>query len=69
VAVLVLALAGLLAERLAVAAGRKRLGFPPELPPVTFGDLVALLGVWMRAFGKAAVAPSRWHRARPEARV
>lgn len=68
-AALVLALAGLLAERLAVAAARRRLGFPAEIPPVTFGDLVALLAVWMRALGKAARAPSRWHRARPEARV
>ncbi len=59
--------AGLVLEGLVVLAGRARLGYPPEVPPVGPGDLAASLLVWLRAAGRAIVSPGAWHRARPAA--
>ena len=54
-------------EWLSVAALRRNIGYPSEVPPVTFSDLLSSLAMWARAAGRALLAPSRWHRARPPA--
>jgi hypothetical protein len=54
-------------EWLSIAALRRGLGYPPEVPAVSFADLGASLSMWTRAAGRALLAPSRWHRARPPA--
>jgi len=59
--------AALVSEALTLGAVRSRIGTPPEVPPVAVADVRAALGVWLRAAAKALRAPSRWHRARPEA--
>jgi hypothetical protein len=59
--------AALVNEAMALGAVRNKIGTPPEIPPVAVADLRAALGVWLRAAAKALRAPSRWHRARPEA--
>jgi hypothetical protein len=59
--------AALVSEAATLGAVRSRIGSPPEVPPVSFADLRAALGVWMSAAGKALRAPSEWHRARPAA--
>jgi hypothetical protein len=62
----VVAKAGLVCEGLFHLAARARIGFPPEVPPVKPADLVAFLGLWAGAAGRALRAPGAWHRARPE---
>ena len=57
----------LVLEWLSIAALRRRLGYPPEVPPVAFTDLAASFSMWARAASRALLAPSRWHRARPPA--
>jgi cellulose synthase/poly-beta-1,6-N-acetylglucosamine synthase-like glycosyltransferase len=52
-------------EWLSLAAIRRRLGYPPEIPPVSFSDIVGSLAMWAGAVCRGATAPSRWHRARP----
>jgi hypothetical protein len=52
-------------EGLSIAAVRRHVGYPPEIPAVTLADLLSSLSVWARAVGRALLAPSRWHRARP----
>jgi cellulose synthase/poly-beta-1,6-N-acetylglucosamine synthase-like glycosyltransferase len=59
--------ATLVFEWLLLAALRRRIGYPAEVPAVTLGDLVSSLSMWARAAGLAFLAPSRWHRARPPA--
>jgi cellulose synthase/poly-beta-1,6-N-acetylglucosamine synthase-like glycosyltransferase len=54
-------------EGLSIAALRRRIGYPPEVPSVTLADLYSSLSMWARAAGLALLAPSRWHRARPPA--
>jgi hypothetical protein len=34
---------------------------------VTLSDLLSSLAMWARAAGRALLAPSHWHRARPPA--
>ncbi|MFI5119446.1 MAG: glycosyltransferase family 2 protein [Thermoanaerobaculia bacterium] len=58
---------GLLFEWLSVVALRARVGYPPEVPAVTLADLLSSLSMWVRAAGRALLAPSQWHRARPPA--
>ncbi len=57
----------LVLEWLSIAALRRRLGYPPEVPPVAFADFAASFSMWTRAAARALLAPSRWHRARPPA--
>ena len=57
----------LLFEWLSLVTLRARIGYPLEVPAVTFADLLSSLSVWARAAGLALLAPSRWHRARPPA--
>ena len=52
---------------LSIAALRRHIGYPPEIPAVTLADLFSSLSMWARAAGRALLAPSRWHRARPPA--
>jgi cellulose synthase/poly-beta-1,6-N-acetylglucosamine synthase-like glycosyltransferase len=52
-------------EGLSITAVRRHVGYPPEIPAVTLADLLSSLSVWARAVGRALLAPSRWHRARP----
>ncbi|HQQ79743.1 MAG TPA: glycosyltransferase family 2 protein, partial [Thermoanaerobaculia bacterium] len=59
--------AALLFEWLSLAAVRHRIGFPAECPPVALADLSDSLLVWAGAVVRGVLAPSRWHRARPEA--
>jgi Glycosyl transferase family group 2 len=54
-------------EGLSVVALRRRIGYPPETPAVTLSDLFSSLSMWASAAGRALLAPSRWHRARPPA--
>jgi hypothetical protein len=54
-------------EWLSLAALRRCIGYPPEVPAVTLTDLLSSLSMWTRAAGRALLAPSRWHRARPPA--
>src|ERR1019366_691460 len=54
-------------EGLSVVALRRHIGTPPEIPAVTLSDLFSSLAMWARAAGRALLAPSRWHRARPPA--
>jgi hypothetical protein len=54
-------------EWLSIAALRRNIGYPSEVPPVTFSDLLSSLAMWARAAGRGLLAPSRWHRARPPA--
>ncbi len=55
----------LLFEWLSLVALRARVGYPPEVPAVTFADLLSSLSMWARAIARALLTPSRWHRARP----
>jgi cellulose synthase/poly-beta-1,6-N-acetylglucosamine synthase-like glycosyltransferase len=59
--------ASLAFEWFSLAALRRQIGYPPEVPPVSAADLVESLFMWARAAGRALLAPSRWHRARPPA--
>lgn len=52
-------------EWLSIAALRRHIGYPSEVPAVSPSDLLSSLAMWARATGRALVAPSRWHRARP----
>jgi cellulose synthase/poly-beta-1,6-N-acetylglucosamine synthase-like glycosyltransferase len=54
-------------EGLSVVAVRRHIGYPSEIPAVTLSDLLSSLAMWARAAGRALLAPSRWHRARPPA--
>ncbi|HMA29658.1 MAG TPA: glycosyltransferase family 2 protein, partial [Thermoanaerobaculia bacterium] len=54
-------------EWLSLAALRRRIGYPAEVPRVSFADLSDSLLMWIRAAFRGAAAPSRWHRARPPA--
>ena len=54
-------------EGLSIVALRRLIGYPPEVPAVTLADLLSSLAMWARAAGRALLAPSRWHRARPPA--
>jgi hypothetical protein len=54
-------------EGLSVVALRRHIGTPSEIPAVTLSDLSSSLAMWARAAGRALLAPSRWHRARPPA--
>jgi cellulose synthase/poly-beta-1,6-N-acetylglucosamine synthase-like glycosyltransferase len=54
-------------EWLLLAAVRRHIGYPSEIPAVTLSDLLSSLAMWVRAAGRAMLAPSRWHRARPPA--
>jgi cellulose synthase/poly-beta-1,6-N-acetylglucosamine synthase-like glycosyltransferase len=54
-------------EWLLLGALRRRIGYPPEIPAVTLGDLYSSFSMWACAAGLALLAPSRWHRARPPA--
>jgi hypothetical protein len=62
-----LAKLGLVCEALYTMAARRVLGEPPEVPPVSFADLFSFFFLWLRALGRAIVAPGTWHRARPAA--
>ena len=55
----------LVVEWLSVAALRHRIGYPPEVPPVSAADLSDSILLWLGAALRGAAAPSRWHRARP----
>ncbi len=57
----------LLFEWLSLAALRRHIGYPPEVPAVTLADLLSSLSMWARAAGRGLLAPSAWHRARPSA--
>lgn len=57
--------AALVLEWLSVAALRRHIGYPAEVPSVSFADLAASLSMWVRAAGRGLLAPSHWHRARP----
>ncbi len=57
----------LLFEWLSLVALRQRIGYPPDVPPVSAADLSDSLLMWVGAAFRGAVSPSRWHRARPEA--
>jgi hypothetical protein len=57
----------LVLEWFSLAALRRRLGYPPEVPPVSFSDIRASLAMWIGAIFGGVTAPSRWHRARPPA--
>ena len=59
--------ATLVLEWLSIAALRRRLGYPTEVPPVSFSDIRGSLVMWIGAVFRGATAPSRWHRARPPA--
>jgi hypothetical protein len=54
-------------EFLSIAALRRRIGYPEEVPTVSLSDVVASLRMWIGAVFGGATAPSRWHRARPPA--
>jgi cellulose synthase/poly-beta-1,6-N-acetylglucosamine synthase-like glycosyltransferase len=54
-------------ECFSIAALRRHIRYPPEIPAVTLADLFSSLWMWARAAGRALLAPSRWHRARPPA--
>jgi cellulose synthase/poly-beta-1,6-N-acetylglucosamine synthase-like glycosyltransferase len=54
-------------EWLSIAALRRRIGYPAEVPAVSGGDLLESLTMWGRAVVRGVLAPGRWHRARPEA--
>ena len=56
---------GLIFEMLYYIAARRVLGYPREIPPVSFSDLLSFVLVWFRALGRAIFAPGTWHRARP----
>jgi cellulose synthase/poly-beta-1,6-N-acetylglucosamine synthase-like glycosyltransferase len=56
---------GLIFEMLYYIAARRVLGYPREIPPVSFSDLLSFVLVWFRALGRAILAPGTWHRARP----
>lgn len=62
----VLAGGALLFELAYLAAARRVLGFPEDVPRVSAGDLAASAAVWVGAVARALVSPGRWHRARPE---
>ncbi|MEO8587294.1 MAG: glycosyltransferase family 2 protein [Acidobacteriota bacterium] len=55
----------LLFEWFSIGALRRRIGYPPECPPVSLTDLSDSLVMWARAVARGVVSPSRWHRARP----
>jgi cellulose synthase/poly-beta-1,6-N-acetylglucosamine synthase-like glycosyltransferase len=59
--------AAIVFEWLSVVALRHRIGYPPECPPVSAADLSDSLLMWIGAVVRGVLAPSRWHRARPEA--
>lgn len=54
-------------EWLSLAALRRRIGYPEEVPSVSLSDVGASLRMWIGAVFGGATAPSRWHRARPPA--
>ena len=54
-------------EWLSIAALRRHIGYPPEVPAVSVLDAASSLSMWAHAAGRALLAPSRWHRARPPA--
>ncbi len=54
-------------EWLSVVALRHRIGYPSEVPAVSAADFADSILMWGRAIFRGAAAPSRWHRARPEA--
>lgn len=56
---------GLVFEALYLIAARRLLGYPPEVPGISFGDVSSFVRLWMRAAGRAIMAPGTWHRARP----
>ncbi|MGZ5382087.1 MAG: glycosyltransferase family 2 protein, partial [Thermoanaerobaculia bacterium] len=49
----------LVVEWLSIAALRRHIGYPPEIPAVTLADLLSSLSMWARAAGRALLAPSR----------
>ena len=55
----------LVCEWLSLAALRRSIGYPPEVPSVSFSDAFASVSMWARAVFAGVAAPSRWHRARP----
>jgi hypothetical protein len=57
----------LVSEWLSIVALRRQIGYPPEVPAVSVRDASSSLWMWTRAAGRALLAPSRWHRARPPA--
>ncbi|MDL2716264.1 MAG: glycosyltransferase family 2 protein [Acidobacteriota bacterium] len=57
--------ATLVCEWLSLAALRRRIGYPPEVPHVSLSDVLSSLSMWVGAALRGAAAPSRWHRARP----
>ena len=59
--------ATLVCEWLSLAALRRRIGYPAEVPPVSFSDVLSSCSMWIGAALRGAAAPSRWHRARPPA--
>jgi cellulose synthase/poly-beta-1,6-N-acetylglucosamine synthase-like glycosyltransferase len=54
-------------EWLSVAALRRNIGYPSEVPAVASSDLLSSFAMWASAAAGALRAPSRWHRARPPA--
>jgi len=70
VCLLLLSLLGksaLLFEWFSLAVLRRRIGYPPEIPPVSLFDIRRSLAMWLGAISRGVAAPSRWHRARPPA--
>ncbi len=57
----------LLFEWLSIVALRRRIGYPPEVPPVSLANLSDSLLVWSGAVVRGLLSPSHWHRARPPA--
>jgi hypothetical protein len=57
----------LVCEWLSLAALRRSIGYPPEIPPVSLFDVGRSLAMWLGAISRGVAAPSRWHRARPPA--
>lgn len=51
-------------EGLHLRKARRLLGFGPDLPPVTPGDLARMAAVWVRAAGRGLFSPGGWHRGR-----
>lgn len=60
-----LAKLGLVCEGLYYMAARRVLGNAPEVPSLSFSDVLSFVFVWVRALGRAILAPATWHRARP----
>jgi hypothetical protein len=55
----------LVSEWLSLAAVRRSIGYPAEVPSVSLADVVSSLAMWLGAVSRGVAAPSRWHRARP----